>query len=62
MVIRAKGIDVKFEAQKHGAFWEVGFFNPAKKWVCLSSYPTQSEADEEVKRLIGGNKSFFLNI
>lgn len=50
---------MKFEKQKHGAFWEVGFFNPANEWVCLSSYPTQSEADEEVKRLIGGNKSFF---
>lgn len=47
---------MKFEMQKNNLLFEVGFYNPAGRWVCLTAYATPGEAEAEVKRLIGGNR------
>lgn len=48
---------MKFEIRLSDGFWEVGFYKRAggNNWVCLTAYNTQSEAQLECSRLIGGN-------
>ena len=47
---------MKFTVKQNGNFWEVGFMNQKKEWVCIQAVNNKDEADELCKKMIGGNK------